>query len=123
MYKRSQFETSTPLVRWLLGYITEKEMTLTELSRLAGLSSGSLRSLVKYPERIPALETCVKLAKATRKPADEILQMAGMNGYESSETLDPDRLQLLQIYQNLPVVMRRALITIAQAIDLAQSQK
>ena len=122
MYKRSQFETSTPLVRWLLGYITEKEMTLTELSRLAGLSSGSLRSLVKYPERIPALETCIKLAKATGKPADEILQMAGMNGYESSETLDPDRLLLLQIYQNLPVVMRRALITIAQAIDLAQFQ-
>ena len=122
MYKRSQFETSTPLVRWLLGYITEKEMTLTELSRLAGLSSGSLRSLVKYPERIPALETCIKLAKATGKPADEILQMAGMNGYESSETLDPDRLLLLQIYQNLPVVMRRALITIAQAIELAQSQ-
>jgi len=68
-----------------LEYSTENEITLTELSRKANLSAGSLRGLVKYPERMPALETCIKLAKVTGKPADEILQMAGLEGYESSE--------------------------------------
>jgi hypothetical protein len=120
MYKRSQIENSTPLVRWLMEYSTEHEITLTELSRKANLSAGSLRSLVKYPERIPALETCVKLARITGKPAEEILQMAGLDGYESSEKLDPDRLMLLQIYQRLPIPMRRTLMKIAQAIELSQ---
>ena len=81
MYKRSQIENSTPLVRWLLSYAIENEITLTELSRKANLSAGSLRSLVKYPERIPALETCIKLAISTGKPAEDILQMAGLDGY------------------------------------------
>jgi hypothetical protein len=120
MYKRSRLENSTPLVRWLLGFVDEKEMTLTELSRLAGLSSGSLRSLVKYPERIPALETCIRLANATGKPANEILQMAGLDGYVMPEQLDPDQSLLLRIYQNLPIALRRTLMTIAQAIAASQ---
>ncbi len=122
MYKRSQLANSTPLVRWLLKYAEDHEVTLTELSRQANLSAGSLRSLVKYPERIPALETCIKLAIVTGTPAEEILQMAGLEGYAVPEQLDPNRSLLLRIYQSLPIDKRNTLVMIAQALQTAQGQ-
>jgi DNA-binding XRE family transcriptional regulator len=64
-----------------MAYVKEHETNLTELALKAGLSSGSLGSLVKYPERIPALETCLRLSKVTGKPSDEIFQMAGLQGW------------------------------------------
>ena len=122
MYKRSQLANSTPLVRWLLKYAEDHEVTLTELSRQANLSAGSLRSLVKYPERIPALETCIKLAIVTGTPAEEILQLAGLEGYVIPGELDPNRSLLLRIYQSLPIDKRNILVMIAQALQSAQPQ-
>ena len=77
--KRKQIVTN-PLTQWLLDYTDEHDISLTELSVRAGLSAGSLRSLVKFPERLPALETCMKLVEVTGKAPDEIFQMAGLNG-------------------------------------------
>jgi DNA-binding XRE family transcriptional regulator len=120
MYKRKPIPT-TPLTCWLIAYVEEHETNLTELALKAGLSSGSLRSLVKYPERIPALETCLRLSKVTGKPGDEIFQMAGLDGYEPSEGMDPERLGLLRIYKSLPFPLRRTLVTIAQALETSLS--
>jgi len=120
MSKRKNIPT-TPLTCWLIAYITEHETNLTELAIKAGLSSGSLRSLVRYPERIPTLETCLRLSKVTGKPGDEIFQMAGLDGYELSEGLDPDCLGLVRIYKSLPFPMRRTLVTIAQALETSLS--
>jgi len=53
--KRKQIVTN-PLTQWLLDYTDEHDISLTELSVRAGLSAGSLRSLVKFPDRLPALE-------------------------------------------------------------------
>jgi hypothetical protein len=115
MNKRKNIRT-TPLTNWLLNFVDEHETNLTELAVKAGLSAGSLRALVKYPERIPALETCLRLSKATGKPVDEILQMAGLNGV-STEQLDLDRTELLRIYQSLPQPAARILINLARALE------
>jgi hypothetical protein len=115
MNKRKNIRT-TPLTNWLLNFVDEHETNLTELAVKAGLSAGSLRALVKYPERIPALETCLRLSKATGKPVDEILLMAGLNGV-STEQLDLDRTELLRIYQSLPQPAARILINLARALE------
>jgi hypothetical protein len=115
MNKRKNIRT-TPLTNWLLNFVDEHETNLTELAVKAGLSAGSLRALVKYPERIPALETCLRLSKATGKPVDEILQMARLNGV-STEQLDLDRTELLRIYQSLPQPAARILINLARALE------
>ena len=99
--KRKQIVTN-PLTQWLLEYTDEHDISLTELSVRAGLSAGSPRSLVKFPERLPALETCMKLAEVTGKAPDEILQMAGLNGATPTMALNPDSLALVRIYDSLP---------------------
>jgi DNA-binding phage protein len=112
--------TTTPLTRWLLEYVEEHETNLTELALQAGLSGGSLRSLVTYPERIPALETCLRLSKATGKPVEEIFQMAGLNGSEPAEH-DPDRIELIRAYQDLSKPMQHALLAVARALEMSAS--
>ena len=63
-YKQAQ----SLLGHWLLDYVATQQLSLTELSRLAGLSDGTLRSLIYYAKRLPSLETCVRLTKATGYP-------------------------------------------------------
>ena len=67
MSKKRKPIVTNPLTQWLLEYVDEHDVSLTELSVRAGLSAGSLRSLVKFPERLPSLETCMKLAEVTGK--------------------------------------------------------
>ena len=81
------------------------------------MSAGSLRSLITYPERVPTLETCLRLSMVTGKSVDELFQMAGLDGYEPMENLDPDRLELLRSYQELPQQMRHTLGMIAQILE------
>ena len=116
MKKRKSIGT-TPLTHWLLDYVDVHNTNLSELALQAGLSAGSLRSLITYPERVPTLETCLRLSMVTGKSVDELFQMAGLNGYEPVENLDPDRLELLRSYQELPRQMRRTLCMIAQVLE------
>jgi lambda repressor-like predicted transcriptional regulator len=51
MPRQSNKQAQTPLGYWLLDYVAKNQLTLTELSRLAGLSDGTLRSLIHYPNR------------------------------------------------------------------------
>ena len=112
--------TLTPLSTWLMNYVQTQEITLTELARRSGLSSGALRSLVVYPDRIPSLETCLRLADATGKPAEEIIQLAGLETPTSPERFHPDRLELIRIYDNLPAALRQALVVVARSIQNCQ---
>ena len=91
----------TPLARWLLDYVREREITLTQLSRQAGLSLGALRSLVLYPQRVPKLETCLQLAKVTGEPPDKVISLVGMKAPANLASLDPDRINLLRAYDGL----------------------
>jgi len=78
MPRHANKQAQSPLGHWLLDYVAKNQLSLTELSRLAGLSDGTLRSLIYYPDRLPSLETCVRLAKATGYPASSFLQLAGV---------------------------------------------
>ena len=114
---------STPLTRWLLDYVDVHKTNLSELVLQAGLSAGSLHSLITYPERVQTLETCLRLSMVTGKSVDELFQMAGLDGYEPMENLDPDRLELLRSYKELPRQMRHTLCLIAQALKESLSHE
>ena len=107
----------TPLASWMLEYIQAQDITLTELSRRCGMSSGALRSLVVFPNRMASLETCLRLAEATGKPAEKVIHLAGLEAPPQAELLHPDRLELLRIYDNLPTAMRQALVDVARSIQ------
>lgn len=112
-----QKSSLTPLARWLLDYVREREITLTELSRDAGLSLGALRSLVLYPQRIPKLETCLQLAKVTGEPPDKVIGLAGLHAPANLTNLDPDRIKLLRAYDGLTDPhLRRTLTAISQLL-------
>jgi plasmid maintenance system antidote protein VapI len=106
-----------PLGEWLLEYVATHETNLTELSLQAGLSAGSVRQLVINPERQPTLETAIRLAEITGKPADELLQMAGVDSIGNIANLSPDRIEILQRFQRLPTSLRFTLLTVARNLD------
>ena len=108
-----------PLTRWLMDYIDLHGLTLTELARQAGLSGGALRTLVVQPERNPAIETCLRLARATGTPPAEIFQLANLPyADETSANLDPDRAALLLAYEHLArPESRQMLIRMAQTLQ------
>ncbi len=104
---------SSPLCQWIQEYSRAHGITLTELSRDAGLSDGTLRSLMYHPDRLPTMETCLRLARATGEPARTLLQLAGLPVSAEIEQYDLDRINLLKIYNELPKPMRRMLLEIA----------
>ena len=118
--KKRKFRPN-PLGEWLLDYVAENETNLTELSLSAGLSAGSVRQLVINPGRQPTMETAIRLSELTGKPADELLQMAGIEGVGNLSNLSPDRIELSQLYQRLPNRLKFVLLTIAKnLVDYAK---
>lgn len=120
--KKRKFKPN-PLGEWLLNYVATNETNLTELSLSAGLSSGSLRQLVSHPDRRPTMETVIRLSELTGKPADELLQMAGIDGIGNVPDLSPDRIELSQRYQRLPSRLKLTLLTIARNLDEYAQEK
>lgn len=108
---------TTPLTAWLLEYLDEHDLTPTGLSLLAGLSAGSVRSLIKFPERQPKVETCMRLSDITGKPAEEILQMAGLHGVPENAMQSPERIEILQRFQRLPGRLKLLLLKVAKDLD------
>jgi hypothetical protein len=123
MKKNRAPKNDSPFVRWLLGYVDRHEINLSALSQKAGLSSGSLRSVVNFPNRRPSLETCVRLAEITGKPVQEILELADLGMSQVGENIHPDKSKLIQLYDLLPVVHRRSLVKIAETILEAVKEK
>ena len=116
MSKKRKPLVTNPLTQWLLDFVDEHDTNLTELSLEAGLSSGSLRSLVIHPERKPAVETCIRLAQVTDKSAEEIALLAGLVGITPTEELHPDRINLIRAYDALPASKKKALLKVADAL-------
>lgn len=112
----------TPLGRWLLDYVRDQETNLTALSRGMGMSNNTLRALILYPERTPSLETCLLLAKATGKTREDLIRLAGLKIPETTlQPLDPDRIKLIRIFDNLQPHLQRALLETAEAIQAVRN--
>jgi hypothetical protein len=123
MKKNKIPKNDSPFVGWLLGYVDTHDVNLTTLSLKAGLSSGSLRSVVNFPDRKPSLETCVRLAEMTGKPIHEILELVDLGVSQVGKNVHPDKSKLIQIYDQLPIVLRRSLVKIAETISEAAHEE
>ena len=117
-----QTNNTTALTKWLIDYTEIHSISLTALAHAAGLSSGTLRSLINHPERIPTIETCIRLSLATDKLPEDIVSMAGVPTPQHLvlELLHPERGELLRIYDQLSSSLRVILVEIARAIQLVQ---
>jgi hypothetical protein len=116
MPRRANKQAKSPLGQWLLDYVAKNQLSLTELSRLAGLSDGTLRSLIYYPDRLPSLETCVRLAKAIGYPASIFLQLASIVEASGVNALDLQRVDLVRMYDQLSPYLQRMLVMIAESL-------
>jgi hypothetical protein len=112
----------SPFASWFMAYADENQLNLADLARLAHLSHGTLRSLRDQPERVPTLETCLRLSDATRKPINEVLCLAGIAPLDDVAQAHPDRAELLRTYDNLPDGrLRQSLLDVARAISRSVS--
>ena len=117
MHRQIKRKATSPLGTWLLEFVQKNQFTLTELSRLASLSDSTLRNLIYYPDRLPSLETCVRLAKATGQPASTFLQLAGLSESPGINELNPDRAELLRLFDQLSPSLQRMLVMIAESLQ------
>lgn len=120
--KKKERET-TPLTQYLLDYAHESGTNFTEMSEKAGLSSGALRGLLYHPDRMPSLETCLRISRVTDKTFDEICALAGIGKIPSlaqvSSEHHPDRLRLISIYDNLPPDAQKLFSEFAEILQLS----
>jgi hypothetical protein len=116
MTRKKNIQTN-PLTRWLLEYIDDQEISITALSLKCGLSAGSLRMLVNFPERHPSIETCLRLAEATGKPVEEIMGMGGLDGTSTPSVLHPDRVEMIKLYDRFPSEFKTVLLLIARTLE------
>lgn len=105
----------SPIGRWLIDYIDQEKISLARLAQRAGVATGTLRYLVTEPDRVPTLETCVKLAEATETKLVTLLETAELS--HKAIEYNPQRESLLQIYDQLPVKQREALFSVAASIS------
>ncbi len=107
----------TRLSQWLQEYSLSHGITLTELSRDAGLSDGTLRSLMYYPERLPTMETCLRLARVTGESVKTVLQLAGLPESAEIEHYDLNGAKLMKVYRGLPQNIQIMLLEIAETLQ------
>ena len=113
----------SPIAQWLLQYVEEHDISLTELARKSGLSDGALRALVRYPERKPTIETCLRLAPSTNREAEEIIELAELQTLKGSKQLHPDRFELINIFDVASYPIKLAILDVARALSKVENQK
>ncbi|MBN1887051.1 MAG: helix-turn-helix transcriptional regulator [Thermoflexales bacterium] len=117
--KRSAFRNDSPFATWLIDQVKARDKTLAELGHRAGLSTGTLRGIVVTPNRQPTVDTCLRLARALNVPYEKVLAVAGLSPTlpDSLDMLDPDRIELMQLYDELPQPARRTLVNTAKVMS------
>ncbi len=117
--KRRQHISYSPFGQWLLKQCAERNVSISRLSELAGLSPGTLRHLIIEPERCPSIETCIRLADLFGMSADEVLKIADKEGIGQLPP-HPNRLVLLNIYDDLPLKGQDIVLNVAKSLrDMA----
>ncbi len=112
-------KNDSPFANWLIEQIESRHTTMSGLGRQAGLSIGTLRSIIATPDRQPTVDTCLRLARALDVPYEEVLKVAGLSPSLPSDpaVLDPDRSELLRLYDKLPAPARRTLLDTTRVIS------
>ena len=113
--KRRRHISYSPFGQWLLQQCAERNVSISRLSELAGLAPGTLRYLVIDPERRPTIETCIRLADLLGMTADEVLTIADKTGLGQLPP-HPNRLMLLNIYDELPLIGQDIVLDVAKAL-------
>jgi hypothetical protein len=113
-----KFQNLSPFAEWLIQLTGVHNISLTALAHRAGLSPGTLRYLTVDPKRKPTLETCLRLSAFAGRPMDEIVLLAGLVTPDPiGDSYHPDQLKLTQIFDDLPLEGRAALLKVAIALD------
>jgi hypothetical protein len=111
-----KYTNLSPFADWLVKLAEERDLTLSALAQEAGLSPGTLRYLVVEPRRKPTLETCLRLSAVSGRPVGELLAMGGQDSNQPIDPYHPDRIMIVNIFDDLPPVGRTALLNVAKAI-------
>jgi transcriptional regulator with XRE-family HTH domain len=113
-----KFQNLSPFAEWLIQLTGEHNISLAALAHRAGLSPGTLRYLAIEPKRKPTLETCLRLSAFAGRPMDDLVLLAGLVTPDPiGDTYHPDKLKLTQIFDDLPLEGRAALLKVAIALD------
>lgn len=84
---------------WLLNILREREMSQSELARLAGISKGTVSNLINGTSGI-GQDSLVAIARALRLPPDLVFEKAGI--FAPKNELSPIKRALLHVAQDLP---------------------
>lgn len=84
---------------WLLNALKEREMSQSELARLAGISKGTVSNLVNATAGV-GQDSLKAVARALKLPADLVFEKAGV--LPSKPDLSPVKRKLVHVAEGLP---------------------
>lgn len=86
---------------WLRREIDRAGLTQAELARMTAIDPGMISHWTNG-RRLPAAESCEKLADALGVPRDRVLELAGRWAPEPDALQDPLRTELADLAKTLP---------------------
>lgn len=102
--------------QWIVDQVHKRETTITRMALDAGLGPSTLRYLVIDPDRRPSADTCMRLAKLLKIDQRDVLTIAGLDAVEDENSYDPNRANLLMLYDQLPTNLANALLGMARTL-------
>ncbi|MHB9134608.1 MAG: helix-turn-helix domain-containing protein [Armatimonadota bacterium] len=103
---------------WLRQELEHRRWNLAELSRRSKVTIGHL-SRIMSGERVPGIETLVKIAVALHLPAEEVLRHAGLATTPRGAVEGQEELQ--RYFAEMTPADRKRLLTIARAFVVEQT--
>ena len=84
---------------WLLEELKKRNMTQSELARLAGLGSGTISNIMNGQKKV-GQDTALAIANVLRLPPDLVFEKAGI--LPPKPELSPIKRALLHVAEGLP---------------------
>ena len=100
---------------WLRSELAHRQWNLAELSRRSKITISHLSRMMSG-ERVPGMETLVKIALGLHLPVEDVLRHAGVMPVSRAAVEGQD--ELLQYYAEMTPADRKRLLTIARSLAL-----
>jgi transcriptional regulator with XRE-family HTH domain len=84
---------------WLQNLLDELEITSADLSKLTGIDSAVISNIING-KRKAGIDTCLRIAKALKRPPEEIYRRASL--LPPSPKPDSARDEFIYIWEQLP---------------------
>ena len=112
-----KYYPSTPFAKWLVRYACSKQdHPGRRWPRKQACPRTTLYNYIQNSRQKPDLKVILRLSEYTGEPAEKLARLAGIAGYKPREPRIQTFRELMNIYNRLPVSMKKYMLTNARQL-------